>query len=52
MESIELKEDKFEFDKRWDMDSYFDEVIGENLEEDFDCQEVRLTGLRPSKKLY
>ena len=42
IESIDLTENKFEFDKTWNLDSYFDDVIGVNLEDDYDCEEVRL----------
>ena len=42
IESIDLTEEKFEFDKTWNIDSYFNEVIGVNLEDDYDCEEVRI----------
>ena len=40
--SLDLTEEKFEYDKDWDLNSYFDEVIGVNLEDDYDCEEVRI----------
>lgn len=42
IESIELTGDKFEFDKAWNINSYFNEVIGVNLEGDYECEEVRI----------
>lgn len=42
IKSLEITEEKFEYDKNWDLKSYFDEVIGVNLEDDYDCEEVRL----------
>lgn len=42
IESIELTEEKFEFDKTWNINSYFDEVLGVNLEDDYDCEDVRI----------
>lgn len=40
--SLDLTEERFEYDKDWDLNSYFDEVIGVNLEDDYDCEEVRI----------
>lgn len=40
--SLDLTEEKFEYDKDWDLNSYFDEVIGVNLEDDYDCEVVRI----------
>ena len=42
IKSIIISEDKFEFDKTWNLDSYFDEVIGVNLEDDYECEDVKL----------
>ena len=42
IESIEITREAFEFDKDWNLDSYFDEVLGVNLEDDYDCEEVRI----------
>lgn len=42
IESLDLTEEKFEFDNVWDIKSYFNEVIGVNLEDDYDCEDVRI----------
>lgn len=42
IESLNLTEKSFEFDKNWNLDSYFDEVIGVNLEEDYECENVKI----------
>ena len=42
IKSIELTEEKFKYDKAWNLNAYFDEVIGVNLEEDYDCEDVRI----------
>ncbi|MCH5236702.1 MAG: WYL domain-containing protein [Muribaculaceae bacterium] len=42
IESIVITEEKYEYDKGWDINSYFDEVVGVNLEADYDCEEVRI----------
>ena len=42
IKSLELTDDKFEFDKDWDIISYFDEVIGVNLEDDYECVDVKI----------
>ena len=42
IESINITDEKFKFEKNWNLDSYFDEVIGVNLEDDYDCEKVRL----------
>lgn len=42
MEAIVLTEDKYEPDETWNINSYFDEVIGVNLEEDYQCEDVKL----------
>ena len=42
IESINITNGNFEFDKNWNLDSYFDEVIGVNLEDDYDCEDVRI----------
>ena len=42
IKSITILEKAFEFDKRWNLKSYFDEVIGVNLEDDYDCEEVKI----------
>ena len=42
IESINITNDNFEFDKNWNLNSYFDEVIGINLEDDHDCEDVRI----------
>ena len=42
IESINITDGNFEFDKNWNLDSYFDEVIGINLEDDYDCEDVRI----------
>ena len=40
IKSIEVTEESFEYDKGWNLESYFDEVMGVNLEDDYDCVEV------------
>lgn len=40
IESIELTDEKFELDKEIKIDSYFNEVVGVNLDEDYDSEEV------------
>ena len=42
IKSIELTEEKFKYDKTWNLNSYFDEVIGVNLEDDYECEEVKI----------
>ena len=42
IKSIELTEEKFKYDKTWNLTSYFDEVIGVNLEDDYECEEVKI----------
>ena len=42
IESIILTDEPFEFDNGWNIDSYFDETIGVNLEDDYDCEDVRI----------
>ena len=40
IESISITNEEFKFDKSWNVDSYFDEVIGVNLEDDYDYEDV------------
>lgn len=40
IKSLEITEESFEYDKARDLTSYFDEVIGVNLEEDYECEDV------------
>ena len=42
IKSMELTEETFEYDKSWNLKFYFDEVIGVNLEEDYDCEDVKI----------
>lgn len=42
IESINITDEKFKFDKNRDLDSYFDEVVGVNLEEDYECEDVKV----------
>ena len=42
IEFLELSNESFEFDENWNLDSYFEEVIGVNLEDEYDCEEVRI----------
>ena len=42
IESISLNGNLFEPDKNLDVNAYFDEVIGVNVDDDFDCESVRL----------
>ena len=42
IESIDITDEKFKLDKNWNLDSYFDEVIGINLEEDYECEDVTI----------
>ena len=42
IESINITDEKFKFDKNWNLDSFFDEVIGVNLEDDYDCEDIRI----------
>ena len=42
IESMDITDEKFKFDKNWKLDSYFDEVIGVNLEDDYECEDVRI----------
>lgn len=42
MEAMRITEEKFKFHKDWNLDTYFDEVIGVNLEDDFDCEDVKI----------
>ena len=42
IKSIELTDEKFKYDKTWNLNSYFDEVIGVNLEDDYECEEVKI----------
>ena len=42
IEAINITHDNWEFDKNWNLDSYFDEVIGVNLEDDYDCEDIRI----------
>lgn len=42
IEKIDLAEEKFKWDKRLDVGSYFDEVTGINLDDDYDREEVKI----------
>ena len=42
MESIDLTEEKFKYDKSWNINAYFDEVLGVNLEDDYECEDVKI----------
>ena len=42
IESINETNEEFKFEKNWNLDSYFDEVIGVNLEEDYECEDVKI----------
>ena len=42
IKSIDITDDKFKYDKTWCLNSYFDEVMGVNLEGDYDCEEVKI----------
>ena len=42
IESSDITDEKFKFDKNWNLNSYFDEVIGVNLEEDYAVDNVRV----------
>lgn len=42
IKSLSLSEDSFTPDKSIDVNTYFDEVIGVNIDDDFDCEKVRL----------
>lgn len=41
-ENASLTECTFDYDRTMRLDSYFEEVIGVNLDEEYDCEEVRL----------
>ena len=42
IEALNITEEKFRFDKNLNLDTYFDEVIGVNLDEDYDCETVKI----------
>lgn len=42
IEAINITNEKFKFDKSWNLDSYFDEVIGVNLEDDYESEDVKI----------
>ena len=42
IESMTITEESFDFDKDLEVNSYFDEVIGVNLEDEYDVEDVRL----------
>ena len=42
IESTDLTEEKFKFDKSLNIQSYFNEVMGVNLEDDYECEDVKL----------
>ena len=40
IETLTITDKVFHFEPEWNIDSYFDEVIGVNLEDEYDCEEV------------
>lgn len=42
IESLSLTEESFTHDKSINVNTYFDEVIGVNIDDDFDCEKVQL----------
>ena len=38
--SLNLSDTVFSFDKAWRVEQYFDEVIGVNMEDEYDCEDV------------
>lgn len=40
IESIEITKETYELDKKIDLKNYFDEVVGVNVDDDFDCEKV------------
>lgn len=42
IESINITAEKFKLNKNWNLDLYFEEVIGVNLENDYECEDVTI----------
>lgn len=42
IKQITLTENRFEYDKNWNIGRYFEEVVGVNLEDEYDCEEVKI----------
>ncbi|MCH5229588.1 MAG: WYL domain-containing protein [Muribaculaceae bacterium] len=42
IKSLEITEENFEYDKNWNLSSYFDEIVGINLEDDYDLEFVKI----------